>query len=109
MKSVSGLTGLAGYADSSASIAVPGQDALYVDLNYVTHEFFQVIGMRLAAGRSFAPDEDREPGGMPVAILGYRLATTLFGEPGDAVGRSLLVNGLPVAVVGVAPWRPGST
>jgi predicted permease len=97
------VTGLAGHSDGSASITVPGVDALRVNVNFVTHDYFQVLGMRMAAGRHFAPEEDREPGGVPVVILGYGLARTLFGEPERAPGRSVLVNGLDFTVVGVAP------
>lgn len=117
------LTGLAGHWDSSASIAVPGVDALHVDVTFVTHDYFQVLGMRLAAGRPFAPEEDREPGGTPVVILGHDLSGTLFGGPELAPGRAVLVNGRDFTVVGVAPpefrglkndhysrmWLPGAT
>jgi putative ABC transport system permease protein len=97
------LTGLAGHTDGSGSIAVPGLDARYVDAEFVMHDYFRVLGMRMAAGRSFATEEDREPGGAPVVILGYRLATALFGSPASAPGRKVLVNGLDYTVVGVAP------
>lgn len=103
MKGVNGLTGLAGRFSGSASISVPGADALRVDIDFVTHEYFRVLGMRMAAGRPFFPDDDRGPGGIPVAILSHRLATTLFGDPDQAPGRSVLVNGLNFTLVGVAP------
>lgn len=103
MKGVNGLTGLAGRLPGSASLSVPGADALHVDIDFVTHDYFRVLGMRMAAGRPFAPDEDRGPGGTPVAILSHRLAKTLFGDPDQARGRSVLVNGLDFTLVGVAP------
>ncbi|MEX2272271.1 MAG: ABC transporter permease [Vicinamibacterales bacterium] len=123
MNGLRGLTGLAGHSGGSASIAVPGMGALHVDVNFVMHDYFRVLGMRMAAGRHFAPEEDREPGGTPVVILGHMLATTLFGNPEGAPGRSVQVNGLDFTVVGVTPpefrglqndhysqmWLPGST
>jgi hypothetical protein len=98
-------------------------DALHVDVTFVRHDYFQVLGMRMAAGRQFAPEEDREPGGTPVVILGYGLATAFFGSPERAPGRPVLVNGLDFTVVGVAPpefrglkndhysqmWLPGTS
>jgi hypothetical protein len=59
--------------------------------------------MRMAAGRPFAPEEDRSPGGTPVVILASALARTLFGDPALATGRSVLVNGLSFTVIGVTP------
>ena len=123
MNGLKGPTGLVGHAGGSASVALPGVDALHVDVTFVMHDYFQVLGMRLAAGRPFAAEEDREPGGAPVVILEYGLATTLFGNPQRAPGRAVLVNGLAFTVVGVAPpdfhglkndhhsqmWLPGST
>jgi predicted permease len=123
MSHVRSLTGLAGHSDQSASVAAPGVDALHVDVTYVTHDYFQVLGMRLAAGRPFTLDDDRAPGGAPVVILGHALATRLFGDPERAPGRAVLVNGLDFTVIGVAPpefrglrndhfsemWLPGPT
>ena len=123
MAGVRSLSALAGHSSGSASIAVPGVDPMSVDLTFVTHDYFHVLGMRMAAGRSFIAEEDREPGGIPVAIIGYRLATALFGSPERAPGRAILVNGLDFIVVGVAPqdfqglkhdhysqvWLPGAT
>jgi putative ABC transport system permease protein len=55
-------------------------------------------GFRLRSGRFFDADDDR--GARRVAVLGSRLAATLFaGE--DGVGRELRLRGLPFEVVGV--------
>ena len=94
---------LAGQAHTSANILTPGGEARRVAGWFVMHNYFKVLGVRMAAGRPFSPEEDREPGGSPVVILSYRLSRTLFGEPHAAVGRTLLANGLPFTVIGVAP------
>ena len=123
MRRVKGLTGLAGRFEGSGSIAVPGVDALHVDIDFVMHDYFRILGMQMAAGRYFTADEDREPGGSPVVILGHALAVKLFGSQEAAPGRAVLVNGLDFTVVGVAPpgfrglnndqyaqmWLPGAT
>jgi predicted permease len=123
MNGLKSVTGLAGHTEGSGSIALPGVDARHVDAEFVTHDYFQVLGMRMAAGRYFVPEEDREPDGAAVVILGHGLATALFGSPESAPGRSVLVNGLDFTVVGVAPpefrglkndqyaqmWLPGAT
>ncbi|HUG80874.1 MAG TPA: ADOP family duplicated permease [Bryobacterales bacterium] len=97
------FSGLAGQAHTSVSIVAPGGEARRVAGWFVMHDYFEVLGVRMAAGRPFRPQEDREPGGAPVAILSYRLGRTLFGESDSAPGRTLVINGLPFTVIGVAP------
>jgi hypothetical protein len=96
------MTGLAGYLDTSASIVAPGVDALYVDVSFVMHEYFRVLGLRMAAGRHFTAEEDRPADVVPVVILGHALASRLFDDAAAAVNRTVFVNGLAFTVVGVA-------
>jgi predicted permease len=70
----------------------------------VSANFFQTYEVVPAVGRPFLPGaEDRGPGGHPVAILGYGFWQSRFGGDPDIVGRSLILNGHPFEVVGVAP------
>lgn len=63
----------------------------------VTPNFFSLLGVRLAAGRSFADES--------AAVLSYRAAEELFGSATSAVGQRILIDGTPIHVVGVAPPR----
>src|SRR6185295_1965207 len=69
----------------------------------VSGTFFDVLGLRPAAGRLFTADDDRTPGGHPVVVLGHGFWTRRFAADPRIVGQSLLVNGQPLTVVGVAP------
>ena len=69
----------------------------------VSGGYFSLLGVRMERGRGFTPDEDRTPGTHPVAVISFRMwQERLGGDPG-VVGRSLVVNGAPFTVVGVAP------
>src|SRR5215468_7211879 len=55
--------------------------------------YFRVLGVPPLVGRTFEEDEDR-PGGEPVIVLTEALARTLYGHPGAALGRTLVVDGI---------------
>jgi len=69
---------------------------------YVTGDFFSGIEVPPFAGRLIDPQDDRA-GGPTVAVLSHTYAQRRFGDPGKAVGESLLVNNLPFTVIGVTP------
>lgn len=71
----------------------------------VTANFFDVLGIKMAAGRSFYPEEDRLNSHHPVAIISYRLWQSMFGSDPAAVGRPIRLNGELLTIVGVAPKR----
>ncbi|MDQ3805913.1 MAG: ABC transporter permease [Acidobacteriota bacterium] len=68
----------------------------------VTANFFHTLGVAPAAGRDFAPEEDR-PGGEAVAVLSHGFWQRRFGGDPSVVGRRLLLNGQSHTVIGVAP------
>ena len=74
----------------------------------VSGNYFTVLGIRMAAGRGFLPDEDKTPGAHPVAVISHKLWRARFGGDSSAVGRTIKINGHPFTVVGVAEEKyPG--
>jgi predicted permease len=69
----------------------------------VSASFFDLLGLRPAAGRFFLPDEDTKPGGNNVAVLSYSLWTNKFGANPSVVGQTLTLNATPHTIIGVAP------
>jgi len=65
----------------------------------VTPNYFDVLGVKPAVGRFFAPDEDRAG----VVILSYRLWESQFGGDPSVIGRSVKVSKLDFKVIGIAP------
>lgn len=74
-----------------------------VGAQFVTPDYFRVLGVPLAAGEGFARSTTKEPD--MAAVISWLLAEQLYGDVRTAVGRQVLVNELPVRVVGVAPPR----
>jgi predicted permease len=69
----------------------------------VTGNYFDVLGVAPAAGRLFTPEDDRLPGGHPVAVVTHRAWQGRFGGAPDVVGREVVVNGRSYTIIGVAP------
>jgi predicted permease len=70
----------------------------------VAGDFFSTTGVSPAVGRPIS-DNDLRPGAEPVAVVSDGFANRVMGGPDAAIGRTLLVNGLPVTVIGVTPPR----
>ena len=64
---------------------------------------FDTLGIRPSVGRFFAAGEDVLPYGVLVAVVSDGLARRAFGRPEGAVGKTILLNGRRLAVIGVAP------
>src|SRR5271170_8128151 len=69
----------------------------------VSGNYFDVLGVRPAAGRLFVQSDDVQPNANPIIVLGYGYWQRRFGSDPQVVGQSVLVNGQPFAVVGVTP------
>jgi predicted permease len=64
--------------------------------------YFQLLGVRPAEGRFFAPDEE-SIGGEAVVVLSHGLWTQRFGASRAALNTTLLLNGRSFRIIGVAP------
>ena len=65
-------------------------------------EFFQLLGVGPALGRTFAADEDT-PGRDQVVVLSDRLWRRRFGADRTVIGREVRLDGRPATVIGVMP------
>jgi predicted permease len=69
----------------------------------VSGNYFELLGVSAAGGRTFLPEEDRTPGTHPVAVISHGLWQRRFGADPAVVGRTITLNQQPLTVVGVAP------
>ena len=68
----------------------------------VSPNLFDMTGTRPLIGRVFIPEEGHE-GKNLVAILSHNTWREQFGSEADVVGKSVLVNGREVTIIGVMP------
>jgi putative ABC transport system permease protein len=73
----------------------------------VSHGYFGALGVAPMLGRVFSEDDDR-PEAAPVAVVGHALWTRRFGADPTLVGRTILLDGQAVTVIGIMPasFRP---
>ncbi len=73
-----------------------------VETYAVTADFFPLMGVRPALGRTILPEEDK-PGANNVVMLSHSLWQKRYGGEANIVGRQLLLSGEKYTVVGVMP------
>ena len=95
------LSGLAAYANWSASLAGDGVTERLQGARMSANSF-DVLGLRPAAGRLLQESDDR-PGAPLVVVISHRLWQRQFGGTADTVGRTARINGEPYVIAGVLP------
>ena len=70
--------------------------------NRISPALTRVLGIAPLAGRAFTDDEEK-PGTAPVAMIGEGLWKRRFGADPSIVGRTIILDGAPTTVVGIAP------
>jgi predicted permease len=80
-----------------------GAEPRQVAAQLVSADYFDVLGIKPAAGRFFLPDEDTKPSGNNVAVISYSLWTNRFGSDPGVVGKTMILNATPYTVIGIGP------
>jgi predicted permease len=96
------FTGIAAHWMFGANVGYQNQ-TLIEDGAEVSGGYFGVLGLRAAAGRLLGPADDPIIGEAHVAVLSYEYWQRRFNLDPAIVGRTIVVNGQTLAVVGVAP------
>jgi predicted permease len=69
---------------------------------FVSGNYFEVLGVKPALGRLFTQADDRIPGGHPLAVLSYDCWRNRYGADPAVLGGTVLVDQKPLTVIGVA-------
>lgn len=95
---------MAAYQEHPVSVVRLDQKAERVRVLRVSAEYFDLLGLRPAAGRLLSA-VDSDPGGAPTAVISHAFWTRAFGAQRAAIGSTVDVAGQDYAIVGVAPPR----
>ena len=95
------LYDMAAVGSSSFSVGDVSRGTRQVWGNVVSPNYFQFLGIPLAMGRGFLPD-DVDAGGR-VVVIGHNTWQREFGGDPNVLGKTLQLNGHAYTVVGVGP------
>ena len=93
---------VAGHQGVSTRLLTAGPQTEWVETMRVTGDFFHTLGISLAAGREFQPEETRR-GGARAVVLTEALSRRLFGSPANAAGHVVTIDNAAFTVAGVLP------
>ena len=98
----SSFTGIAMHRLFGANLAIANQTTSGEGV-MVSGSYFGVLGIQPYFGRLFGPADDEIIGEHPVAVLSYDFWENQLGADRSVLNQSVVVNGYPMTVVGVAP------
>jgi predicted permease len=94
---------MAAFRQQGIDLTAPGTPS-HLNSSQISDGFFRTLGVEVALGREFTPQEEQR-GGAPVAIIGNHLWRERFGGSQQILGKSVTLDGVDYVIVGVAPPR----
>jgi predicted permease len=101
-KAQTGFSSLAAHRLFSANIAYDGE-TLNGEGVMVSGSYFGTLGLQPHRGRLLTPADDETVGAHFVAVLSHAFWESRLGGDPDVVGRTIIVNGHPFTIIGIAP------
>ena len=95
-------TGIAAHKTFDANMAYEAQ-TLNGEGTLVSGSYFPILAIQPALGRLLTPADDAAIGAHFVAVLSYRFWEARLGSDPAVVNKTIIINGHPMTIVGVAP------
>lgn len=96
------FTGLAAFFQSRVTVTGQGTPTPQA-VELVTANYFDVLGVKPALGRTFQPNEDKQTGGNAVTVISHGLWIKMFGADPGVINRIVNFNSTPYTIIGVTP------
>jgi putative ABC transport system permease protein len=93
---------LLSYSSITVSARADDQSDL-ISGSIVSGNFFDVLGLGAALGRTFTPEEDKTPNTHRVVVISHDLWQQRYGGDQQVIGQQLALNGQAFTIVGVTP------
>jgi predicted permease len=101
------FSGMFAAADGTTrmDVAVPesGGPKGQAEVQLVSGEYFQVLGVNAVIGRTLTSADDQMPGAHSIAVLSYGFWQSDFAGDSSVVGKTLTIKDQPFTIIGVTP------
>jgi putative ABC transport system permease protein len=95
-----GFSGIFAWAATEFNLATGGE-ARYVRGNFVSGDYFRVLGEQPMLGRVLTAADDRRGCGAPGAVISYGFWQREFGSDASTLGRKITIEGHPFEIIGI--------
>src|SRR2546427_1674435 len=95
------FSGMFAFDESHVTVTIDGRPE-YVDGDFVSGSYYDVLGVHAIAGRTFRSDDDR-PGRPPVVVISHQYWDQRFGREPSTIGKTISLAGMPCTIIGVTP------
>jgi predicted permease len=96
----SALMALVPLSTDKVDVRVASQQPEQASGEMVSGNFFSGLGVAIAEGRAFNPDDEKQHAA--VAVISYPWWTRRFSRDPAVVGQTLFIKGVPFTIVGIA-------
>jgi predicted permease len=91
------------FKDIGRANATIGGHPQVIQVELVSGNFYQQMGVRPVLGRPIISSDDGAPGTGAVAVISDGLWSRGFGRSPDVIGKTITVNMSPITIIGVNP------
>ncbi len=95
--------GLAARSLAQPLLSIDGRAAERVRVEYVSDNYFEVLQVNAARGRTFLPGDASRPGEAPFVVLTHRAWLTRFGGDPAVLGQVVRLGPADMTVIGITP------
>jgi len=95
-----GFSGIFAWAATEFNLA-SGGEVRYARGNWVSGDYFRVLGEQPTLGRVFTAADDHRGCGAPGAVISYGFWHREFGGEASALGRKITIEGHPFEIIGI--------
>jgi predicted permease len=93
------LAGLIAWDDGNIAVTIDSTPTVIV-VDYLSANFFSLLGMDRFAGRTFTPADDL-PGAPAVALISYEYWRSRFGLDPSVIGKTVQLKDISCTIIGV--------
>ena len=82
---------------------IDGRGVAMRTIEVVTPRYYEMLGVKPILGRLFSSEDIASAAAAPVTVISHAVWQREFSGSPEAIGRTILVQGQPLTIIGVTP------